>query len=66
MDKETRVYVINCGDSNFDFRTKERLGDYEAIMTKAEKLGSVYSLKGFQDASNNEELSLENSFILIR
>jgi hypothetical protein len=69
---ETRVYVLDCGwetkrDSSFDFRTLERtLGGEEKIMLEAERRGSVYSLQGFQDACNDEELSLDNSFILIR
>ena len=65
MSKEIKVYVINCSE-DFDFRAKQQMSDYEAIMTKAEELGSVYSLQGFQDASNNEELLLDNSFILIK
>ena len=63
---ELKVYVINCSESDIDFNELERRGDHEPIMTEAERLGSVYSLQGFQDASNNEELSLENSFILIK
>ena len=62
--KETKVYIINC-NSNFDFREKEKYNDYDTIMTKAEELGTVYSLQGFQKAINNEELSLSNSFIYI-
>ncbi|MBW2968818.1 hypothetical protein KY314_01735 [Candidatus Woesearchaeota archaeon] len=64
MLKEKRVYVIECRH-NFDFRKEEQKGNLEAIMSEAEKRGSVYSLQGFQDAINNEELVLTNSFILI-
>jgi hypothetical protein len=68
---ETKVYVLDCGwetkgDSHFDFRTLERTrSGEEKIMREAEKRGSVYSLLGFQNAVNDEELSLDNSFIFI-
>ena len=64
MAKELKVYVINASDCNM-FNDWERVGDYEAIMSKAEELGSVYSLQGFQDAINTEELNLVNSWIYI-
>lgn len=63
MDKKIRVYVVNCGDS--ELGTWELTKHKEKFMDEAEKLGSVYSLGGFQNAINAEELSLENSFILI-
>jgi len=66
MDKEKRVYVIECAEKGFDFKEKEMKGDYNSIMTEAEARGSVYSLEGFQNACNNEEVSLVNSFILIK
>ena len=62
---EVRVYVINC-DTDFDFRKAEGDKKYSAIISKAEELGTVYSLQGFQEAINNAELWLDNSFILIR
>lgn len=65
MKKETRVYVINC-ENNFDFRHAEQFGEEEKIIDKAEELGSIYSLSGFQNAINDEELDLTNSFILIK
>lgn len=65
FDTEKRVYVVNCSDSEIDFSGLERYGEYEPIMAEAERLGSVYSLMGFQEASNNESLDLSNSFILI-
>jgi hypothetical protein len=64
MTKEKKVYVINC-DCGFDFRSHEQLGDYESIMSKAEELGSVYSLEYFCDEINDECLFLSNSFIYI-
>jgi hypothetical protein len=48
---------------DFDFRTSERKGDYETIKKNATY---IYSLEDFQDAMNDEDLSLENSFILIQ
>ena len=65
LNKEKKVYVINCSDTDLDFHEWERKGEYEPIMTTAEELGTVYSLQGFQDASNDESLDLSNSFILI-
>jgi len=65
MKKEIRVYVINAGDCD-DFNDWERQGNYKAIMDKAEELGTVYSLQGFQDAINTEELLLNNSWIYIK
>ena len=65
MSKEIKVYVINC-EYNFDFREAEMKANYEGIMNKAEEIGSVYSLEGFQNACNDEDLSLENSFIYIK
>jgi len=62
--KEKRVYVINC-DVDFNFREYEQRGEYDPIKDKAEELGTVYSLEGFQEAINDEDLSLINSFILI-
>ena len=62
--KEIKVYVIDCERSDFGFREAEMEADYEGIMNEAERLGSVYSLEGFQDALNDEELFLHNSFVL--
>jgi uncharacterized Zn finger protein len=63
-EKEKKVYVINC-DHDFDFRQAEMLGEYDKIKQKAEELNSVYTLEEFQEAINDEELFLTNSFILI-
>ena len=60
-DHEPRVYVVNLNDTDFQFNYKHP----EKCMDEAEKLGSVYSLIGFQNAINNEELSLNCSFIFI-
>ena len=66
MVKEIRVYVINCGKTDFDFRKKYDRGEHEEIMIEAEKLGSVYSLDYFEEEINSENLDLSNSFILIQ
>ncbi len=63
--KEKKVYIINCGETRFDFRSAEWKGEKGLIKTEAGKLGSVYSLEFFQDKINDEELVLTNSFILI-
>lgn len=62
--EEIKVYVIDLDKTDFDFREAESNGDYDDIMDEAERLGTVYSLQGFQEALNNEELFLDNSFIL--
>ena len=64
--KETKVYIIDCSQTDFDFRTAEREGNEEQIIKEAIKNETVYSLQQFQDLSNDEELYLDNSFILIR
>lgn len=64
-DKEVRIYVIDMGNSEFEFRAREEEKDFNAIMDEAERLGSVYSLKGFQEAINNQDLELGNAFIYI-
>lgn len=63
--KEKRVYIIDCSKSEIDFRAKEQVGDYEAIMTEAERLGTVYSLDYFVSEVNDENINLNNSFIYI-
>lgn len=47
--KEMRVYVLDVS----------LMGNYtdEEFIEKAENYGSVYTLKGFERAFNNEELS---------
>ena len=60
MNKEIKVYVINCDECSAtpDNATK--------MMNDAEKQGTVYSLKGFEDAINHQQLFLDNSYILIK
>lgn len=67
MAKEKKVYVIFLDEAEgFDFRWYERRGEYDVIMAKAEELGSVWSLEGFEDALNNEDIVLDNAFFIIK
>ena len=53
LTTETRVYVVDMDDNNFD-------GDNttdEEFMTLAEENGRVYTLDGFQEAFNFEEIN---------
>ena len=65
-DKEIKVYIIDCSQTDFDFRTAEQFGEEDQIIKEAIKNERVYSLQEFQDLINDEELYLDNSFILIR
>ena len=51
-------------NEDFDFRDAEHRGDLTAIKDHAEMTGQVYSLSHFQDACNDEEINIANSFIL--
>lgn len=55
--KELRVYVIDLG------LTEDIAETDEEFMNEAERQGTVYSIKGFENAINSEELNLCNSFI---
>lgn len=66
MIQEVRVYVINCAETEFDFRHYYDRDDFKPIMSEAERLGSVYSLSYFEEQINCESLDLGNSFILIQ
>ena len=70
MKKESRVYVVDM--DKYENTRQARVSKVDQIvgvddvfMAVAEELGSVYSLKGFEDAVNNEELFLDSSFIFI-
>ena len=59
---ETRVYSIDCDlaeDKNILYLTDDE------FIAEAEKQGTVYSLKSFQDDWNFEDLNYHNSFIRI-
>ena len=64
-EKEKKVYVIALNMTDFDFRGAELFGEDDKIKAEAERLGTVYSLQEFQDEINDENLFLDNSFILI-
>lgn len=60
--KETRIYLIDLETvDEYDPLTKT---DNE-FMDKAEELGTVYSLFGFQEAFNCDEFSQDQCFIRI-
>ena len=61
---EKRVYAINVNARNVEDITITQLSD-EDFISKAEEQGTVYSLKGFQDAFNNDEISSEYFYIRI-
>ncbi len=49
MIKEKKIYILNANEINFDFPEALKKKQYDKIMTKAEELGTIYSLKGFED-----------------
>jgi hypothetical protein len=59
-DKETRVYVVDIDQTEDEFNN---VVTDDVFMDEAEKQGSVYTLNGFQEAFNNNEVSTENAFI---
>lgn len=61
-DKELRVFVVDVDQADDDFNKD---CDDETFMTQAEMNGSVYTLGGFQEAFNNNEVSTDNAFIRI-
>lgn len=72
MNKEIRVYVLSADDIDTNGYEIESWSSYEVLppnalefIEKAEYEGRVYSLSGFQNAINLEELSLYNSWIFI-
>jgi hypothetical protein len=58
--QEMRVFVVDVDQADDNFEPK---CDDETFMTQAEMNGTVYSLNGFQEAFNNNEVSTENAFI---
>ena len=59
MNKEIKIYMIEVDEKGSDDYTDEE------FMTLAEEQGTVYSLKGFQDAFNYEESIDFNHYIRI-
>lgn len=65
-----KVYICNrdnktYGTRGFNFKDKEKSGDYQAIKEHAEIFDRVYTLEEFQNIFNNEEITISNSFIFI-
>lgn len=52
---ETRVYIVDV--DNYEFDESPKQWSDEKFMSEAEIQGNVYSLQGFQNAFNNEEIS---------
>ena len=52
--QEMRVFVVDVDQADDDFEPK---CDDETFMTQSEMNGTVYSLNGFQEAFNNNEVS---------
>lgn len=74
--KEFRVYVIEADeyDTNaYDIENWTNISDTDSelptdaieYITECEEIGSVYSLRGFQNACNLEDIHINNSFIFI-
>lgn len=65
---ETRVYVVNIDEFDMDTEVA-RPGaedfDEELFIERAEEEGRVYTLSGFQEAFNNEQISDVCDYILI-
>ena len=66
MTKEKKVYIVEVGeDRKYNLIEELDKDNSEAIMNEAEKTGLVYSLKGFQEEVNGEDINLVNYFIYI-
>jgi hypothetical protein len=56
--KEIRVYLIDI--DNYEFEEVPTIWEDEKFISEAEIQENVFSLKGFQEAFNNEELNLQS------
>ena len=63
MNKEIRVYALNCQDISIDKGFEEMT--LEEWINESERQGRVYSLEGFQRAFNEEELNTSVDLIRI-
>ena len=63
VKKETKVYLVD-GNNMISNKGFEEMTD-EEFMTESESQGSVYSLKGFQRAFNEEEVNVNTDVIKI-
>ncbi len=64
--KEIKVYLISA-EARYDFSFNDLIekSDFEPIIEEAKKQGRIYSLEGFQNAFNFEEVSTTTDYILI-
>lgn len=59
---ETKVYVV---DTTQEITDENYFGYEISFMNEAERQGNVYSLKGFQDAFNNDKINTNTDLIKI-
>ena len=67
--KEIRVYVVNFdiyGDDESDICPEHETFNENLFIKRAEEEGRVYTLKGFQEAFNDEKISDACDYILIK
>jgi len=57
---ETKVYVV---DTTQEIKVDNYFADLNSFMYVSEKQGNVYSLQGFQNAFNNEEINPNTDLI---
>ena len=62
-NNETRIYLIDLSEVKENYEPLAKTD--EEFIQKAEKLGTVYSLFGFQEAFNCDEFSQDQCFIRI-
>ena len=74
--KEFRVYLIEADDTDVTSYDIENWSLYvehhnklteeaKQFITECENIGQVYSLEGFQNACNLEDVNISNSYIFI-
>ena len=74
--QEYRVFILDVEDTYFKQIDIESLGDYnnyhtdilddaERFIVQAETSGEVFSLNGFQNALNREEINITNKLVYI-
>jgi len=61
----TKIYLINIHDSKLPINQDYIDNNKNKVKKEAKKLGTVYSLKSFQEAFNNDDFYQDNTFILI-
>ena len=62
VNSETRVYVVDLGDARVDDVDVQGLTD-EEFQFEAEEQGRVYTLNGFAEAFNSEEINSNTDII---